>query len=319
MLGVFLDRDSVDRGELDFSALDNLAIENWQFYGLTQPEDLHTRIQDAHIIISNKVILDEAAFKAAPQLKLVCVAATGYNNIDLVSAQKHGVIVCNVRTYATPSVSQHVFALILSLSIHLGKYQRAVMKQAWQQSPHFCLLDYPIEELSGKTLGIIGYGELGQAVAHIGEAFDMNVIISDHRGRDSRQGRMSFEQILRQADVISLHCPLTSETKGMIGVDEIHQMKSTALLINTARGGIVDEQALADALRDGRLAGAGVDVLSQEPPDDNNPLLANDIPNLIITPHIAWASRASRQRLLNEIGKNINAFLAGSPRNVVTQ
>ena len=318
MLGVFLDRDSLDRGDLDFSALDNV-IDDWQFYGLTRPEDLHARIQDAHIIISNKVVLDEVALNAAPQLKLVCVAATGYNNVDLAVAQEHGVLVCNVRAYATPSVSQHVFALILSLSIHLGKYRRAVMKHEWQQSPHFCLLDYPIEELAGKTLGIIGYGELGQAVAHIGAAFGMNVLISDHRGHEPREGRVSFEQVLQQADVISLHCPLTAETKDLIGADEIDQMKTTALLINTARGGIVDEQALADALRDGRLAGAGVDVLSKEPPDNNNPLLADDIPNLVVTPHIAWASRASRQRLLDEIGKNISAFLTGSPRNVVTE
>lgn len=318
MPGVFLDRDSVDRGDLDFSSLDNV-IDDWQLYGLTRPDDLASRIEDAEIIISNKVMLDETAFKAAPQLKLVCVAATGTNNVDLAAAHKHGITVCNVRGYATPSVSQHVFALILSLSIHLGKYRRAVMKREWQQSPHFCLLDYPIEELAGKTLGIIGYGELGHAVARIAAAFDMQVLISDHRGVVPRPGRVAFEQVLAEADVISLHCPLTPETANLIGATEIQQMKPGAFLINTARGGIVNEQALANALRDGHLGGAGVDVLTKEPPIDDNPLLADDIPNLVITPHIAWASRASRQRLLDEIGKNINAFLAGTPRNVVTE
>ena len=318
MLGVFLDRDSLDRGDLDFSSLDNV-IDDWQFYAQTQADDLSSRIATSEIIISNKVMIDEAAIQSAARLKLICVAATGTNNVDISAAQRHNISVCNVRGYATPSVCQHVFAMILSLSIHLGKYRRAVMNGAWQQSQHFCLLDYPIEELSGKTLGIIGYGELGHAVAGIAEAFGMQVLISDHRNADPRPGRTAFEQVLTESDIISLHCPLTPKTQGLIGAAEIKQMKQGALLINTARGGIVDEQALADALRDGYLGGAGVDVLTQEPPVADNPLLANDIPNLIITPHIAWASRASRQRLLNEISANISAFLAGSPRNIVSE
>ncbi len=318
MLGVFLDRDSLDRGDLDFSSLDNV-IDDWQFYGQTRAADLGPRIARSEIIISNKVIIDEHAIQSAPQLKLICVAATGTNNVDISAAQRHKVSVCNVRGYATPSVCQHVFAMMLSLSIHLGKYRRAVMQGAWQQSQHFCLLDYPIEEISGKTLGIIGYGELGQAVAKIAEAFGMQVLVSDHRGSEPRPGRVSFEQVLTKSDVISLHCPLTKETQGLIGAAEIAQMKQGALLINTARGGIVDEQDLADALRDGYLGGAGFDVLSQEPPLASNPLLAADIPNLIITPHIAWASRASRQRLLDQISANISAFLAGTPRNIVNE
>ncbi|HHJ81063.1 MAG TPA: D-2-hydroxyacid dehydrogenase, partial [Candidatus Tenderia electrophaga] len=278
-----------------------------------------SRIASSEILISNKVIIDQHAMQSAPQLKLICVAATGTNNVDIGAAQRHNIRVCNVRGYATPSVSQHVFAMLLSLSIHLGKYRRAVMQGAWQQSQHFCLLDYPIEELSGKTLGIIGYGELGQAVANIATAFDMQVLISEHRDKEPRPGRVSFEQVLAEADAISLHCPLTTATQGLIGAAEIAQMKPGAILINTARGGIVNEQALADALRDGYLGGAGVDVLSQEPPLTSNPLLAGDIPNLIITPHIAWASRASRQRLLDQISANISAFLAGTPRNIVSQ
>ena len=318
MLGVFLDRDSLDRGDLDFGSLDNV-IDDWQFYAQTRPNDLDSRIASSEILISNKVIIDQHAMQSAPQLKLICVAATGTNNVDIGAAQRHNIRVCNVRGYATPSVSQHVFAMLLSLSIHLGKYRRAVMQGAWQQSQHFCLLDYPIEELSGKTLGIIGYGELGQAVANIATAFDMQVLISEHRDKEPRPGRVSFEQVLAEADAISLHCPLTTATQGLIGAAEIAQMKPGAILINTARGGIVNEQALADALRDGYLGGAGVDVLSQEPPLTSNPLLAGDIPNLIITPHIAWASRASRQRLLDQISANISAFLAGTPRNIVSQ
>ncbi len=317
MLGAFLDRDSLDRGDLDFGSLDNV-IDGWQFYGQTRPADLDSRIANSEIIISNKVIIDQHAMQSAPQLKLICVAATGTNNVDISAAQRHNVSVCNVRGYATPAVSQHVFAMLLSLSIHLGKYRRAVMRGAWQQSQHFCLLDYPIEELSDKTLGIIGYGELGQAVAKIATAFDMQVLIGDHRGKAPRPGRVSFEQVLAEADAISLHCPLTTATQRLIGAAEIAQMKQGAILINTARGGIVDEQALANALRDGYLGGAGVDVLSQEPPLTSNPLLAGDIPNLIITPHIAWASRASRQRLLDQISTNISAFLAGTPRNIVS-
>jgi len=317
MLGVFLDRDSLDRGDLDFSMLDALPTD-WQFYAQTHPEDLQERISDATVIITNKVVIDEAAMQAAPKLKLICVAATGYNNVDIGAAQRHGITVCNVRGYATPSVSQHVFALILSLSIHLVSYRQAVMRGDWQKSLHFCLLDYPIEELAGKTLGIVGHGELGKAVAHIAEAFGMNVIISQRPGTyEIPEGRVSFEQLLEQSDIVTLHCPLTPETHHLIGHDELRKMKSTALLINTARGGIVEEQALADALRDGYIAGAGVDVLNEEPPKQN-PLLADDIPNLIVTPHIAWASRASRQRLLTEIGHNIQAFLDSQPRNLVT-
>lgn len=316
MLGVFLDRDSLDRGDLNFSGLDNIAAD-WQFFGQTHNEDLQARIADASILISNKVVIDEAAMTAAPKLKLICVAATGYNNVDIAAAQTLGIKVCNVRGYATPSVSQHVFAMMLSLTIRLSAYRRAVIKGDWQASQHFCLLDYPIEELAGKTLGIVGYGELGKAVARIGEAFGMQIIISQRPAGEPQSGRVSFNELLEKSDVISLHCPLTPETKNLIGRDELRQMKSSALLINTARGGIVNEQALADALRDNYIGGAGIDVLSEEPPQ-TNPLLEKGIPNLIITPHIAWASRNARQRLLDEINLNIQAYLEGQTRNLVT-
>lgn len=316
MLGIFLDRDTVDRGDMDVSVLET-HLPHWRFYGLTSAAELHPRIADAEVVISSKVMLDEAALAAAPKLKLICIAATGTNNVDLAAAQRRGVVVCNVRGYATPSVVQHTMAVMLSLSMRLGKYRRAVMRGEWQQSPHFCMLDYPIHELAGKKLGIVGYGELGQAVAKVAEAFGMQVLISQRPGGAPTPGRLPLHELLPRVDVLSLHCPLTPETHHLIGAKELALMKPTALLINTARGGIVDEVALADALRDNRLGGAGIDVLTTEPPRAGNPLLADDIPNLILTPHIAWASVESRQRLLDQIGLNIAAFLNGEPRNRV--
>jgi glycerate dehydrogenase len=316
MLGVFLDRDTVDRGDMDMSVLEQ-RLPRWRFYGLTAAPELHERIADATVVISNKVVLDEAAFAAAPKLKLVCVSATGTNNIDLAAASRHGVTVCNVRGYATASVVQHTFALILSLSMRLGRYRRAVMRGEWQSSPHFCLLDYPIHEIARKKLGIVGYGELGHGVAKVAAAFGMEVLISQRPGGDPSPERLPLHELLPQVDVLTLHCPLTPETRNLIGEKELRLMKPSALLINTARGGIVDEVALAAALRDNRLAGAGIDVLTTEPPREGNPLLADDIPNLIVTPHIAWASVESRQRLLDQIGLNIAAFLSDAERNRV--
>jgi glycerate dehydrogenase len=324
MLGVFLDRDTVDRGDMDMSVLEQ-HLPQWRFYGLTAATELHERIGDAEVVISNKVVLDEAAFAAAPKLKLICVAATGTNNVDLAAASRHGVVVCNVRGYATASVVQHTFAMILSLSTNLGRYRRAVMRGEWQSSPHFCLLDYPIHEIAGKRLGIVGYGELGRGVARVAEAFGMEVLICQRPGGPSTgsgrteedKKRLPLHELLPMADVLTLHCPLTPETRNLIGEKELGLMKPTALLINTARGGIVDEVALADALRDSRIGGAGVDVLTTEPPRAGNPLLADDLNNLIITPHTAWASVESRQRLLDQIGLNIAAFLNGEERNRV--
>lgn len=316
MLGVFLDRDTVDRGDVDLSVLER-HLTQWRYYDLTAPHELHTRIRDAEVVISNKVVLDEAAFAAAPKLKLVCVAATGTNNIDMAAAAHHGAVVCNVRGYATPSVVQHTFAMILALATNLGRYRRAVMRGEWNSSPHFCLLNYPIREIAGKKLGIVGHGELGHGVAKVAEAFGMEVLISQRPGAAPQTDRIPLHELLPQVDVLTLHCPLTPETRNLIAERELALMKSTALLINTARGGIVDEVALANALRDNRIAGAATDVLTCEPPRHGNPLLADDIPNLIITPHTAWASVESRQRLLDQIALNIEAFLKGETRNRV--
>lgn len=238
--------------------------------------------------------------------------------MDLEAARNQGIGVCNVTGYATPSVVQHVFMLLLCLLRRLPAYTTALEQGRWQQSPHFCLLDYPIEELQDKTLGIIGYGELGRAVAGMGEAFGMRSLIARRDRRDQRRGRVDLDELLQQADVVSLHCPLSEQTRQLIGADQLALMKADAILINTARGGIVDESALYRALANGRLGGAGIDVLEREPPDEKTPLLQARLENLIVTPHIAWASRAARQRLLDQVARNIDSYLRGGPlRNAV--
>jgi len=263
--------------------------------------------------------LDAATLAQAPELKLICVAATGTNNVDLAAAKERGITVCNVRAYGTAAVVQHVFSLITALSNNLLAYTAAVREGRWQRSEQFCLMDYPIRELAGRVMGIVGYGELGQAVARLAEAFGMQVLVAARIGAeaDGQPGRVPLDELLGRVDVLSLHCPLTEQTRGMIGAAELAHMKADALLINTARGGLVDEPALAEALREGRLGGAGFDVLTVEPPRQGNPLLAADLPNLILTPHMAWASRESRQRLLDQVADNIQAYRQGRPQNVV--
>jgi glycerate dehydrogenase len=316
-LGVLLDRDTIDAGgDIDFAVLESI-FSQWRAHDYTLSDDVVERIDGASVIISNKVMLDENALRSVPGLKLVCIAATGTNNVDLEAAKALGIPVCNVRGYATPTVSQHALALILALSTRLIDYHQAVRSGRWQQARQFCLLDYPIRELAGKTLGIVGYGELGQAVARLGEALGMKLLIAQRPGGSAQPGRTPLDELLPQVDVLSLHCPLTPETQNLIGAPEFALMKRDAILINTARGGIVDEQALADALRQGRIGGAGIDVLTVEPPVNGNVLLDPDIPNLIVTPHSAWASRETRQRLVDELVTNIYAFLQGSVRNPV--
>jgi glycerate dehydrogenase len=315
--GVFLDRGSMGDDELDFSSFSR-ALPRWDYYRATPPEQVAVRIATAHVVVTNKVVLDAAALAAAQQLRLVCVTATGTNNIDVEAARRLGITVCNVPGYATAAVAQLVFAMLLNLYTRLPDYQRAVLDGRWAASEQFCLLDYPIRELAGKVMGIVGYGELGRAVARLAAAFGMEVLIAQRAGGDGPADRVPLPALLPRVDVLTLHCPLTPETRGMIGDRELSLMKPAAVLINTARGGLVDEAALARALRRGVIAGAGVDVLTREPPAAGNPLLAPDIPNLIVTPHIAWASREARQRLVEEVARNIRAFLRGRPRNRVT-
>jgi len=316
MLGVFLDLDSLCRGDLDLTVLESV-LPDWRFYGYTHPDELEQRLAEATVVVSNKVPLLAGHLARAEETRLICVSATGTDNVDLDAARARKIDVCNVRGYATASVTQHVFSLILALITRLPDYHQAVRTGQWQNSRHFCLLDYPIAELAGKTLGIIGYGVLGKAVADIARAFGMQIMIAARPGTSAYEGRIALDELLSRVDILTIHCPLASNTRDLIGKRELANMKQGALLINAARGGIVDEGALANALREGHLGGAGVDVLSVEPPREGNPLLAQDIPNLIITPHIAWASLEARQRLVDEVAGNIRAWLSGQARNLV--
>jgi len=316
MTGVFLDTATLQRGDLDLARL-TAALPAWEYHDTTLAAQVAQRIAQAEVVVSNKAYLGADALATATKLKLICVIATGTNNVDLAAATARGITVCNVTGYAAPSVTQHVFALMLALVTQLEKYRTAVQDGAWQRASSFSMLDFQIWELAGKTLGIVGYGSLGQAVAHVAEAFGMRVLIAARPGQVASCTRVPLHDLLSQADVVSLHCPLTEQTKGLIGARELALMQPHALLINTARGGIVDELALAQALRAYRIGGAGVDVLSIEPPIDGNVLLDPAIPNLIVTPHIAWASREARQRLVDETAKNIAAFLQGEARNRV--
>jgi glycerate dehydrogenase len=312
----FLDLDSVDRGDLDLSRLKQV-VDNWQWYGLISDDELNDLLANAEIVVANKVLLTSEHLSKAKNLKLICVAATGTNNIDVEAAARNNIAVCNVHGYATPSVVQHVFMLLLALTTRFHEVTAAVRQGAWSDSRFFCLLDYPVRELAGKTMGIIGYGDLGKAVAHVAEAFGMHVLLAKRNNTDDRPGRIALDELLPQVDVLSLHCPLTEETRGIIGAGELALMKKDAVLINAARGGLVDEVALVEALMQEKLGGAAVDVIEIEPPPQNYPLLQVSLPNLIVTPHVAWASRESRQRLLDEIALNIDAFKSGQIRNRV--
>ncbi|HLT03584.1 MAG TPA: 2-hydroxyacid dehydrogenase, partial [Pseudomonas sp.] len=286
-------------------------------HSASTPEQIIERLQGAQVAISNKAPLTEQVFAACPDLRLVLVSATGTNNVDLAAARARGITVCNCQGYGTASVAQHCLALMLALATRLPDYQAAIRAGRWQQASQFCLLDFPIMELNGKTLGILGHGELGSAVGRLGEAFGMRVLIGQLPGRAARPGYVPLDELLTRVDVLSLHCPLTEQTRNLIGARELALLKPGALLINTARGGLVDEQALADALRSGHLGGAASDVLSEEPPRNDNPLLAPDIPRLILTPHSAWGSREARQRIIEQLAENARAFQAGAPIRVV--
>lgn len=313
---VFLDLASVDRGDLDLAPL-HRAATSWTTYPQTAPERTIERIGGAAIAVTNKVVIDRAVMDACPGLRLICVAATGTNNVDLVAARERGVAVCNVTGYATASVVQHVLALMLALTTRLAEHAAAAQDGRWAASDLFCLLDFPFRELAGKTLGIVGYGELGRGVERVARALGMSVLVAQRPGGPPQDGRLPLDELLARADVATLHVPLADNTRGLIGARELARMKPDALLINTARGGIVDEAALFAALRAGRLGGAGFDVLAVEPPRGGSPLLQDQLPNLIVTPHVAWASREARQRLLDEVALNIVAFGEGRERNRV--
>lgn len=312
MKAVFLDQHSLDQQDLDFSVLE-AVFDEWVMYPQTASEQVLERIRDADVVISNKVLLNAQALKQNPQLKLILISATGTNNVDLVQAKAQGIVVCNCQAYGTSAVAQHTLMLMLALSTSVIQYNQAVKQGQWNQSSQFCLLDFPIVELAGKTLGIVGYGELGKAVAKLAEAFGMKVLIGALPNRPQQLDRVAFQDLIGQVDYLSLHCPLTEDTRDLIDADVFDAMKPTAFLINCARGGIVNEQALVDALKQGKIAGAATDVLSVEPPKEGNVLLADDIPNLIITPHSAWGSREARQRMVQQLVENAVAFKNDQP------
>lgn len=313
---VFLDHTSLDLGDLDLAPL-HRAFDGCVLHERSSASQVAERLHGARVAISNKVPLGAETFAACPDLELVLIAATGTNNVDLAAARAHGITVCNCQGYGTPSVAQHCLMLLLALATSLPDYQAAIRAGRWQQAQQFCLLDFPIVELEGKTLGLLGHGELGRAVGRLAEAFGMRVLLGQLPGRPARSDRLPLDELLTQLDALSLHCPLNEHTRNLIGARELGLMKPGAFLINTARGGLVDEQALADALRAGHLGGAATDVLSVEPPRDGNPLLAPDIPRLIVTPHSAWGSREARQRIVDQLAENALAYFAGAPRRVV--
>lgn len=312
---VFLDADTM--GDADLSPLRSNTV-TLQCYPHTAPQQVVSRLQQASIVIVNKVELTAPMLQALPGLKLICVAATGVNNVDIAAARQLGITICNVRGYADTAVPQHVFALLLQLTNKVQQYHQAVQQGNWSRSKHFCLLDYPVTELANKNFVVVGYGALGQASAALARAFGMQLIIAEQPGAAScRPGRVPFTDALAQADVISLHCPLTTATTRLFNADVFAAVKPNALLINTARGGLIDEEALLDALQNGTLGGAALDVLTQEPPAPDNILIRANLPNLLISPHMAWASAEARQRMVIQLADNIQAFLQGNPRHQV--
>ena len=315
MKTVFLDYDSVSTGDLDTSDLRKAADELVLYE--SKDLDIAECIRDADVVLVNTLQLRREVLINAPKLKLIALAATGTDNIDLVAARERGIGVCNLRAYCTASVVQHVWGLILSLTQHVVDYSRLAKDGSWARDEAGTVLSQPIRELQGRVFGVIGWGELGRSAARVAETFGMRVIVANRRGEPPREGRVKLEQLLAEAVIVSLHCPLDASTRGLIGARELALMKPDALLINTARGALVDSAALAAALKSGRLGGAGIDVLPQEPPVSGDPLLDPDIPNLFVTPHIAWSAREARQRCVDEMAANIWDFRRGGRRGRV--
>ncbi|UMR28936.1 D-2-hydroxyacid dehydrogenase [Massilia sp. MB5] len=310
---VFLDRDSL------IADLRRPAFaHDWQDYPATAPADAVARLQGAAIAVTNKVPLRAETLAQLPQLKMIAVAATGTDNVDLAAARERGIVVSNIRNYATAALPEHTFALILALRRNLLAYRADIEAGLWQRSERFCLFHHPIRDLHGSRLGLLGYGALGQGVAQLGKAFGMEVVVHTRSPIEDESVRsVGWDELLASSDVLSLHVPLTEQTRNIIGAAELARMRRDALLINTARGGLVDETALAQALRSGVIAGAGFDVLSKEPPLPDNPLLNLRQPNFLLTPHSAWASGQAMQALADQLIANIEAYAAGHPANVV--
>lgn len=311
---VFLDRASL-RAELRRPGF----AHEWEEHPTTPASGVVARLANATIAITNKVPLREGDLARLPGLKMIAVAATGYDVVDVAACRGRGIAVANIRNYAVGTVPEHVFAMVLALRRNLLAYRDAVQGGRWQRVDQFCFFDYPIGDLAGATMGIVGEGSIGQGTARIARAFGMKVLFADHAPpRAEGVEFVAFPTVLEHSDVLSLHCPMTADTRGMIGEGELRRMKRSAILINTSRGGLVDEPALATALTEGWIGGAGFDVLTEEPPRHGNPLLDLRLPNFILTPHVAWASDGAMQFLADQLVDNIEAWERGRPQHLVT-
>lgn len=313
---VYTDAYTLNPGDLDWAPIRSLGEVT--FYDRTNPDQLLERLKDADIVLTNKVKLSREILAQLPQLRYIGVTATGYDIIDIVAAREQGIVITNVKGYSTDSVAQLTFALLLELTLHAGRHNESVHIGEWANSPDFSYAKSPLIELTGKTLGLVGYGDIGRKVAGIGQAFGMQVLVSRRSHDPSPEPGVTYVErsaLFAQSDVVSLHCPATPDTIGFVNKELLTQMKSTAYLLNTSRGSLLNEADVANALNDGRIAGAGLDVLAVEPPKPGNPLLTAK--NCVITPHIAWASYEARQRLMHEVADNLRAFLKGIPKNVV--
>lgn len=317
MKAAFLDFGTLAAGELDLSPMTG-RLPELECYDHTDPGDVAGRIDGVEVLFVNKVALDAAHLNGAGRLRYIGIAATGTDNVDLEAARDRGIVVTNVRGYCTGSVVDYVLGALITLGHSIDRYRRDVRDGRWQTAKTFCLLDHPIRELSAMTLGIVGYGELGRAVAEAASALGMRVLVAERKGaRRCRNGRVTFAAMLTDADAVSLHCPLTDATERLIGQAELEAMGEDAMLVNTARGGLVDSNALVSMLSEGRIGGAAIDVLATEPPTDGDPLLEYRGANLILTPHIAWASATSRQNAIDQLGSNVGAWLEGKAQNRV--
>jgi glycerate dehydrogenase len=313
---VVLDGFTLNPGDLDWAAL--RALGTVTVHDRTPPEQVLDRACEAEILLTNKALVSGDTIRALPKLRYIGVLATGYNVVDAAAARERGIPVTNVPGYSTASVAQLTFALLLELTHRAGHHAQAVRDGRWAAGADFCFWDFPLVELHGLTFGVVGFGQIGRAVAKLADAFGMRVLVHSRTRLADLPAQFEFadlDTLLARSDVVSLHCPLTAENKGFINAARLARMKPGAFLINTGRGPLLDEQAVADALNGGRLGGAGLDVLSVEPPRADNPLLTAR--NCVVTPHIAWASRAARTRLMDAVVENVRAFLDGTPRNVV--
>lgn len=313
---VILDGYASNPGDVRWDEL--AAFGELTVYERTARDEVVSRIKDAEIVFLNKTPVDASVFEQCKKLRMIGVLATGYNIVDIAAAKAHAVTVCNVPGYSTGAVAQMTFALLLEMTQHVGEHSQAVHAGQWQSCPDFCFWNAPLTELAGKTLGIVGYGAIGQAVGRIAQAFGMQLLVTARHEKPVPEGAafVTLEELLTRADVVTLHCPQTAENLHMIDAAALAKLKEGALLLNTARGGLIDEQAVADALKSGKLAGYGADVVSKEPIAADNPLLT--APNCYLTPHIAWAPKETRLRLHHIAAENLRAFLNGTPQNVVS-